>query len=98
MDKDATARESLRGLWLKPLLTWIALCALLSATCALSFVPMGEGNLVVALLIAAAKAALVGGIFMRLSEDTALDRLAAAAGPIWLIIMFLLIGSDYFTR
>ena len=37
-------------------------------------------------------------VFMRLREDNALNRLAASAGPIWIFIMFLLIGADYFTR
>ena len=94
MDERTRKRE----IWLRPLLVWAALCTLLAATCALSYVPMGYGNLVVALCIAAAKAALVGAIFMRLFENNALNRLAAAAGPIWVFVMFLLMGADYFTR
>jgi caa(3)-type oxidase subunit IV len=50
------------------------------------------------LAIAALKASLVGAVFMRLSEHNALNRLAAFVGPIWIFIMFLLMGSDYFTR
>jgi caa(3)-type oxidase subunit IV len=67
-------------------------------TCALSYVPMGRGNLVVALCIAAIKAGLVGIVFMRLFENNTLNRLAAAAGPICVFVMFVLMGSDYFTR
>lgn len=81
-----------------PLLTWAALCLLLATTCAISYVPLGAFNLVVSLIIAAIKAALVGGIFMRLSEKNHLNRLAACVGPVWIFIMFLLVGSDYFTR
>jgi hypothetical protein len=33
-----------------------------------------------------------------LRDNSPLNRLAASAGPIWLFIMFLLIGADYFTR
>ena len=81
-----------------PLLIWTGLCALLGGTCALAYVPLGSANLPVSLCIAAMKAALVGAVFMRLRERNALNRLAASAGPIWLFIMFLLIGADYFTR
>jgi caa(3)-type oxidase subunit IV len=81
-----------------PLLTWVGLCVLLATTCFLAYVPLGRGNLPVSLCIAALKAALVGAVFMKLREPNALNRLAASAGPIWLFIMFLLIGTDYFTR
>jgi cytochrome c oxidase subunit IV len=81
-----------------PLLIWAALCALLATTCFLAYVPLGSGNFPVSLCIAAIKAALIGAVFMELREKNALNRLAASAGPIWLFIMFLLIGADYFTR
>jgi caa(3)-type oxidase subunit IV len=78
--------------------TWACLCVLLATTCAMAFVPLGWGNLPLSLIIAAIKAALVGAIFMKLSEQNALNRLAAFVGPIWIFIMFLLMGADYFTR
>lgn len=81
-----------------PVFTWIALCLLLGITCTLSYVPLGAGNLFVSLGIAAVKAALVGSVFMRLAERNPLNRLAASVGPIWVLIMFLLLGADYFTR
>ena len=93
--------ERIRQFWplcRKPLLTWAALCLLLTATCALAFVPMGRGNLPVSLAIAGAKAGLVGAIFMRLGERNPLNRLAALVGPLWIFILFVLLGSDYFTR
>jgi hypothetical protein len=43
-------------------------------------------------------AVLVATVFMRLSEGNTLNRLAAAAAPIWIFIMLLMIGADYFTR
>jgi cytochrome c oxidase subunit 4 len=91
-------KHQLRQICRLPVLTWLGLCALLVATCSLAFVPMGAGNLPVSLCIAAAKASLIGAVFMRLRERNALNRLAASAGPIWLFIMFLLVGADYFTR
>lgn len=90
--------ERRREIWIRPLLVWAALCVLLAATCALAYVPMGAANLAVSLVIAAAKAALVGVVFMRLFENNPLNRLAAAAGPIWIFVMFLLLFSDYVTR
>jgi caa(3)-type oxidase subunit IV len=57
---------------------------------------MGQSS--VSLCIAAVKARLIGVVLMRLHEPNSLNRLAAAAGPIWLFIMFVLIGADYFTR
>ena len=93
--------EQRRELWRasrKLVLTWLALCLLLATTCALSYVPMGKANLPVSLVIAAIKASLVGAVFMRLTEHNALNRLAAFVGPVWVFIMFLLMGSDYFTR
>jgi cytochrome c oxidase subunit 4 len=81
-----------------PLMIWAALLILLGATCALAYVPMGELNLPVSLAIAGVKASLVGAVFMRLNEDRPLHRMAAAVGPIWIFIMFLLTGTDYFTR
>ena len=87
-----------RDLWLRPLVTWAALAALLALTCTLSYVPLGRGSLPVGLAIAVIKASLVGLVFMRLAEPNPLNRLAASAGPIWLFIMFLLAGADFLTR
>jgi cytochrome c oxidase subunit IV len=81
-----------------PILIWTGLCVLLAATCAFAYVPLGPVNLPLSLCIAAVKAVLIGAVFMRLRERDALNRLAASAGPMWLFIMFLLVGADYFTR
>ncbi len=86
------------GIWRAPLLAWGALCLLLLVTAALAFVPMGRANLPVSLGIAGVKAALVGWVFMRLSAPDSLNRIAASAGFVWIFIMFLLLGADYFTR
>jgi caa(3)-type oxidase subunit IV len=95
MDDRSSSR---REIWIRPLLTWLALCALLATTCALAYVPLGAGNFRLSLAIAAIKASLVGAVFMRLFEPNPINRLAAAAGPIWIFVMFLLIFADYFTR
>jgi caa(3)-type oxidase subunit IV len=91
-------RRELWRLLRVPLAVWAALCLLLATTCTLAYVPMGDGNLPVSLAIAATKSALVGAVFMRLSEHNALNRLAASVGPIWVLVLFILIGADYATR
>lgn len=88
----------IRDVWRVPLLTWMALCGLLLATLILAYVNLQGFNLPVSLCIAGVKAALVGIVFMRLSQGNALHWLGASAGPIWVFIMFILIGADYFTR
>jgi cytochrome c oxidase subunit 4 len=92
--RKASAWQVIKG----PLAVWLGLCLLLSATCAIAYVPLGVANLPISLVIAGIKAALVGGIFMRLGSDTSLNRLAACIGPAWIAIMFLLIFADYATR
>jgi cytochrome c oxidase subunit IV len=80
------------------LIVWGALLALLAFTVGSSFVPAGEWNLVVNLAIAGGKAALVAIFFMHLRTGTALLRLVAAAGVIWLGIMLTLTLADVLTR
>lgn len=94
MDRSPTLWHLVR----MPLLVLAALIALLATTVALAYVPLGSANLAVSLGIAALKAALVGLIFMRLNEASALNRLAALTGPIWVFVMFLLLYGDYLTR
>lgn len=94
----ASRKDTLWNVIRRPLATWIALCLLLAATCTIAYIPLGQANLPISLFIAAVKAALVGAIFMRLREETPLNRLASFIGPAWIFIMFLLIGADYFTR
>jgi hypothetical protein len=77
-----------------PVPIWAALCALLAATRALADVPLWAGKLPLSPCITA----VIGAVFMRLREDTVLDRFAPSAGPVWGFIMLLLIGVDYLTR
>ena len=79
-------------------LTWLALLALVALTLGLAYVPLGAFNIVVALGIAAVKAALVVTIFMKLFRSPVLTRVAAAAGLFWLAILFSLAATDYLTR
>jgi cytochrome c oxidase subunit 4 len=77
---------------------FIALLALTAATCAISFINLGRMNAVVALVIAFAKALLVGLFFMHLRYSPQLMRIVVVAGLFWLGIMITLTMSDFLTR
>ena len=82
------------------ILTFVALMALMILTAFLSTVPMGrELNTIVALIIAAIKAALVLLFFMHLKyESYVLSTVVFVAGLFWLLIFFGLTIIDYGSR
>ena len=77
---------------------WLGLLALLTVTVFAAYLPLGTLNTIVALAIAATKAALVAAIFMELRERDSLTLAFAIAGFFWLGIMLWLAFSDYVTR
>jgi cytochrome c oxidase subunit 4 len=76
----------------------VALMVLLVLTVGVSYVPLGSFDIVAALAIAFAKAALIVLVFMHVQYSSRLTKLFAAAGFFWLIILFLFTFSDYLTR
>lgn len=79
-------------------LVWLGLLGLLALTIAISFLPLGPVMPFVSYAIAAAKTGLVVWFFMELHDDTGLDRLALAAGFVWLTFLFTLLTTDVLTR
>ena len=77
---------------------WATLIVLTGLTSAVSYLELGEWNIVVALLIALTKASLVAWVFMGVRHSTTLTRLFCVAGLAWLSILVLLTYSDYSTR
>ena len=77
---------------------WIALLILTVLTTSVSYLELGEFNVVVALLIAVTKASLVAWIFMGVRYTTSLTKLFVVAGLIWLSILLLITFGDYSTR
>ena len=77
---------------------WIALLALLAATCASSFVPMGNFNIVINIGIAWVKALIVALFFMHLRTGRAIIRLVALAGVAWLLFLVGLSSADFLLR
>jgi len=80
------------------LLAYAALMVLLVLTALGSKAPLGALKAPIALVIAAAKTALVFLFFMRLWYERGLVRLFAAAGFFWLAIIGTLTFADYLTR
>ena len=78
--------------------TAAALAVLLVATVAIAEVDLGYFNTPLALAIAVAKAALIIFFFMNVRHGSPLLKVFAAAGFLWLGIMFLLTMADVLTR
>ena len=81
-----------------PVLTWLALLALLALTAGTALLPLGAWNSIINLAVAAAKAGLVAWVYMRLGDSHALIRLTAITGLMMLVLLFCLAASDYATR
>ena len=77
---------------------WLSLLLLLLATLGMAYVPLGSGNLLVALTIATAKAAIVLFVFMNLLRGPSLIWIFAGVGVFWLTLLFGLSWTDYATR
>jgi cytochrome c oxidase subunit 4 len=82
------------AIWRKNGLVWLALLVLLGLTFGAARLSLGDFNVVIALVIAGIKVALVIVIFMGLGSSPSLIRLAAATGVFWLIILFVLTLTD----
>jgi cytochrome c oxidase subunit 4 len=74
---------------------YVGLLVLLALTVGSSFIDLGGFNSTVNLAIAAAKAVIIGIVFMHLAGAAVLPQLAVAAAGLWLLILFglTLIGS-----
>ncbi len=79
-------------------LPFLALLVLVALTTAGAYVPLGSGNFVLAMTIAAIKTALVVVFFMDLREDDTLLRLVALVGVLWLSFLLMLELTDTLSR
>jgi cytochrome c oxidase subunit 4 len=77
---------------------YVALVVLTGLTTAVAFFDLGLANPVVALSIAILKATLVVLFFMHLKYGSRLTWVVAGAAVFWLLILLLLILSDYAAR
>jgi len=86
------------SVWAIPILVWLALLALLALTVCAAYLPLHPFRIAISLGIAFMKAGLIALVFMRLNKSSTLVRIAACAGFLWLIFMFVLTATDYLSR
>lgn len=79
-------------------IVFLALMLLLALTIAAARVEHGALSMVLALAIAAAKAILIVLFFMQLRYESAVIRLAAVAGFLWLAFLIVLSLADLESR
>ncbi|HEX4182170.1 MAG TPA: hypothetical protein VHY34_02805 [Caulobacteraceae bacterium] len=91
-------RDQFKAVLLTPLVVWAALCLALTASALYAFLPAVPVKSLVAMVIAGFKMALIGAFFMRLDRASALVRITAAVGFVWLSFLFIFAFADYLTR
>jgi cytochrome c oxidase subunit 4 len=79
-------------------LAWLALIILMLASLASAYVPLGIGNAIAGLAIAAVKSAIVLALFMRLVDASAMIRIVAVIALAFWLLLAGLSGVDYATR
>jgi cytochrome c oxidase subunit IV len=77
---------------------WALLMIFTALTFGISFIDLGPWSAVIAVAIAATKATIIALFFMHIKYADKLTRLVAVAALFWLGIMFVLTGTDFFTR
>jgi cytochrome c oxidase subunit IV len=85
-------------LWKSPAIVWFALVVLFGASLGSAYLPLGSGNIVANLLIAAIMIGVLVTFLMDLKNSSALIRVVAAAGLFWAVLMFVLTFNDYLSR
>jgi len=85
-------------LWKGPLAVWLVLLPLLAVSAGTAFLLLGHFNAAVNLAIAAIMVCMLAAFLMNLRWSSALVRIFAASGLLWLVFMFVLIFTDYLSR
>lgn len=91
-------RRALRAAWRRNGLIWLVLLALMAGSTTIAFLPLGPWSFRLDVACSAVAVLLVGLFSMDLDRAPALDRLAAAAGLLFLVVMFTITFCDLFTR
>ena len=95
---SAQSRNTAGAIWLRALLVWSLLLALLGASLLAAYRLEAPWGPALNFGIAATQAGLVAVLFMRLDRADRLVRLAAACGLFWLAILFTLTLADTLSR
>jgi cytochrome c oxidase subunit 4 len=80
------------------LAAWIALIVLAAASWAVSYVHLGRWGLLIALVIALAKALVVLAVFMELARERATTRLVAVTAVLLVAVFIGFVAADPSTR
>jgi cytochrome c oxidase subunit IV len=91
-------RRALRAAWRRNGLVWLLLLGLTAGSTAIAFVPLGPWSFRLNIGAALIAVVLVGLLSMDLDRAPTLDRLAAAAGLLFIVVMFTITFCDLFTR
>jgi cytochrome c oxidase subunit IV len=101
-DERASSNQDPHGEFHIPMSTYVFvfiwLMVLLIVTVVAAFINLGEANMIVAMLIATIKAALVILYFMHVKFASRLTKVFVAASFLWLSIMFVMTFGDYISR
>jgi cytochrome c oxidase subunit IV len=84
--------------WRGYVVVWIVLVGVVLATVAFSYMPLGRAQSALHLALALIQIVLIWVVFMNLRRASALIRLAACSAALWLVFMFALTYTDYFSR
>ncbi|HJE22705.1 MAG TPA: cytochrome C oxidase subunit IV family protein [Methylorubrum populi] len=95
---SARLGKSTRAIWLRGLVVWALLLALLGGSLLSATLAPAPWATALVFGIAATQAGLVALLFMRLDRADTLVRLAAACGLFWLAILFALTLTDTLSR
>ena len=90
--------RSAQRLWRGPVLAWVVLMVLFAINLGSAFIPLGSGNVILNLFVAAVMVGVLAIFLMDLQNAQILIRVVAVAGLFWMILMFALTFSDYLTR
>ena len=89
---------TLRALTAGPATVWLILLVLLAASCWSAFLPLGAYNTALNMVLAAIMLLVLATFLMNLGQASALLRLIASAGVLWVIFLFVLTFADYLSR
>jgi len=95
---DQERERNAWALWKGPGVAWLALIGLFAANLISAYVPLGAGNLILSLAIAAVMVVVLSTFLMGLRNSSALIRLVAGAGLFWTSLMFILTFCDFLSR
>ncbi len=77
---------------------FFALLVLTVVTVAVAYVDLGAFNDLVAMAVAVTKASLVILVFMHVKNSRLMTKITVVSSLLWLLILFALTLSDYWTR